>query len=100
MYNYTYTGGLLAYGHEETVYNDPTFVNNLLVNYKDFGSTQGWSGGTLYHILYPAFTGDNAASYSAKSYLKFTAGNYLNSGIKQSASFIPDGFQANEKYIF
>ena len=57
-------------------------------------------GGTLYHILYPAFTGDNAANYSAKSYLKFTVGNYLNSGIKQSASFIPDGFQANEKYIF
>jgi len=101
VYNYTYTDDdLLVYGHKETVYNDPTFVNNLLVNYKDFGSTQGWSGGTLYHILYPAFTGDNAANYSAKSYLKFTAGNYLNSGIKQSASFIPDGFQTNEKYIF
>ncbi len=103
VYLYSYDDGVNSpqdvYGNEETVYNDPTIVNNLLINYKDFSSTLGWSGGELYHLLYPEFTVESAANYSAKSYLQFAAGSYLNSGIKQSSSFIPNGFQKGEEYI-
>lgn len=89
----------LVYGYTETIYKDPTVVNNLLVNYQDFSSTDGWSGGILYFTLYPEFTGDNVVDYSAKSYLRFNSGNYLNNGIKESSSYIPDGIQIGEKYI-
>lgn len=103
VYLYSYDDGVNSpqdvYGNEETVYNDPTIVNNLLVNYKDFSSTLGWSGGELSHLLYPEFTAENALDYSAKSYLQFAAGSYLNSGIQQSSSFIPNGFQKGEEYI-
>ena len=36
-----------VYGYTETVYNQPTLVNNLLVNANNFYSTAGWSGGDL-----------------------------------------------------
>ena len=97
VYNYN---GKEVYGYQTTEYIDPTLVNNLLVNSKDFTSTNGWLGQDLIFKLYPTFDKNTEIStYNAKTYLKLE-GRVLNQGIYESFIYIPNGFQAGEKYIF
>lgn len=88
------------YGYSQTVYEDPTIVNNLITNGKEFASTTGWIGPNMQFSLYPKFTGTNVANYSAKSYLKVGASSYFNKGIQESSIYIKDGFQKGQTYIF
>ena len=103
-----YSVGDEIYGYESTEYKDATFVNSLIVNSKDFASTNGWICADNIvgpFQLYPKYTqSTDVATYSALSYLKFqaTTGNNLvyNSGLRESSSYIPNGIQNGEVYIF
>ena len=103
-----YSVGDEIYGYESTEYKDATFVNSLIVNSKDFASTNGWICADNIvgpFQLYPKYTqSTDVATYSALSYLKFqaTTGNNLvyNSGLRESSSYISNGIQNGEVYIF
>lgn len=103
-----YSAGDEIYEYESTEYKDATFVNSLIVNSKDFSSTNGWICADNIvgpFQLYPKYTqSTDVATYSALSYLKFqaTTGNNLvyNSGLRESSSYIPNGIQNGEVYIF
>lgn len=104
------------YGYVSTEYKDPTFVNNLVVNNKNFASMEGWIGTTDNIVgpfqLYPPYSEtSDIATYSAQSYLKLSAvyndqgeklsdGLIYNAGLRESSSYIPDGIQNGETYIF
>ena len=88
-----------VYGYTETVYNQPTLVNNLLVNANNFYSTAGWSGGELLFQLYPPYNADNPLDYSPSSFLRFSSGFYKNSGLQDSIQYIPNGIQYGERYL-
>lgn len=94
--------GKKLYKYITTEYNDPTTVQNLLVNSKDFKDTNGWIGEGLGWTLYPPFGKDtDIKDYNAATYLKITEGETVcNTGIKKSSMYIENGFQAGEKYIF
>ncbi len=90
------------YGFQSVEYNDPTVVNNLLVNSKNFTTTAGWDGEGLIFKLYPVYVDQTGATtLNSKSYLKLSNGKtYANLGLTQSSNFIPDGFIKGQKYIF
>ena len=97
----------IIYGYEEIQYRDPTFVNNLLINSKDFTSTEGWINNAaepLQFRLLPEFTAPSDPSdytYNAKCYLRIPdIGCVYNAGLHQSSNFLQNGFTANEQYIF
>ena len=88
------------YGYSQTEFKDATFVNNLIVNNKDFSSTSGWIGDNVVYKLHPWFNKDtDLTNYSPTSYLK-VSGTVLNQGLYESIIYIPNGFQVGEKYIF
>ena len=88
------------YGFQSVEYNDPTAVNNLFINSKDFVSTEGWEGSNLRFMLYPVYT-DASVTYESSCYLKLSASQtYSNRGVTQSSNFIPNGFTKGQKYIF
>ena len=90
------------YKYITTEYNDPTTVQNLLVNSKDFKDTNGWVGDGLGWILYPPFDDKTQIDkYNATTYLKIEDSKSIcNTGIKKSSMYIENGFQSGEKYIF
>lgn len=91
------------YEYRTTEWNDALVVNNLVVNAKDFITNEGWLGdSSLTFQLYPSYSStSDISSYNAKSYLHFSANvNFYNAGIRQSSSFIPNGFSIGETYIF
>ena len=93
----------LIYEYKTTEWNDALVVNNLVINSKDFITTEGWLGDSnLAFQLYPPYTSStNISTYSAKSYLKLTSGvNFYNAGIRQSSSYLPNGFSIGETFIF
>lgn len=95
--------GKTYWGYTQTEFKDPTYVNNLIVNNENFASLTGWSGGELQFKLYPDWTKETSLSqsYIATSHLRFASNtNYLNRGIKNSSSFIPEGFQVGDKWVF
>jgi len=102
----TYSGlisnGDEIYAYRSTEYKDPTFVNNIVVNSKDFTSTEGWIGENLTFQLYPKYeTTSDITTYSAFSYLHLIgAQNFFNNGIRQLSNFLPNGFSIGEKFIF
>ena len=90
----------IVYGYSQTEFKDATFVNNLIINNKDFSSTSGWIGDNVVYKLYPWFNKDtDLTNYSPTSYLK-VSGTVLNQGLYESIIYIPDGFQVGEKYVF
>lgn len=89
-----------VYGYSETIYKDPTSVNNLVTNSKEFASTTGWIGNNMQFTLFPKFTSQNISNYKAKSYLGVRASNYFNKGIQESSIYIKDGLQKYQVYIF
>lgn len=100
-----YSTNDVIYGYESTEYKDPTFVNSLVVNSKNFANTEGWIGTTDNIVgpfqLYPAYSNtSDISTYDAKSYLKFGVGTIYNTGLRESGSYIPDGIQNGEKYVF
>ena len=100
-----YSTNDVIYGYESTEYKDPTFVNSLVVNSKNFSNTEGWIGTTDNIVgpfqLYPAYSNtSDISTYSAKSYLKLGVGTIYNTGLRESGSYIPDGIQNGEKYVF
>ena len=71
----------LIYEYKTTEWNDALVVNNLVINSKDFITTEGWLGDSnLVFQLYPPYTSyTDISTYSAKSYLKLTSGvNFYN----------------------
>lgn len=97
--------GDVIYAYESTEYKDATFVNNLIVNSKDFSKTEGWIGINDSNVgpfqLYPAYNNtSDISTYTAKSYLKLNTGKVYNTGLRESGSYIPNGIQIGEKYIF
>lgn len=94
--------GKKLYKYITTEYNDPTTVQNLLVNSKDFKDTNGWVGDGLGWILYPPFDNETQIDkYNATTYLKIEDSKSIcNTGIKKSSMYIENGFQSGEKYIF
>lgn len=88
------------YGYDELVFNDPTMVNNLIVNNKNFAGTEGWIGDNLLFGLYPKFTSSSNLDYKANSYLHLSSGWTFNKGLRASSIYISDGFSKNETYIF
>ena len=96
---YSY-GDKTVYGYSQTEFKDATFVNNLIINNKDFSSTSGWIGDNVVYKLYPWFDKNTELTdYSPISYLK-VSGTVLNQGLYESIIYIPNGFQVGEKYIF
>lgn len=92
----------IIYQYDETVPNDPTVVNNLLVNSKDFISTEGWSGNGLVFQLYPAYTAaTDISTYNGRAFLGILSSqNVYNAGLRQSSSYIPNGLSRGEQYVF
>lgn len=102
VYVYTHNGKEI-YGIEHAEFSSPTAVVNLLVNYENFSTTQGWSGGGIGAITfgqYPLISESNISNYNPMSYLQLARpGLYLNSGIKVNLTYLPTGFQKGERYI-
>ena len=91
--------GDVIYKYTEVQYRDPTTVNNLVVNNKNFTSVAGWSGENLTFQLYPIPTVSNPLD--SHSYLKFTKNQDIyNLGLRQLSNYIPDGFSIGDSYIF
>lgn len=90
------------YKYVTTEYSDPTVVQNLVVNSKEFKDTNGWIGEGLAWTLFPPFGNDTVLEdYNATTYLKVTGGNQVfNTGIQKSSMYLENGFQKGEKYIF
>lgn len=90
------------YKYVTTEYSDPTVVQNLVVNSKEFKDTNGWIGEGLTWALFPPFNNDTILKdYNATTYLKVTGGNQVfNTGIQKSSMYLENGFQKGEKYIF
>lgn len=100
----------IIYSYQSTEYQDPTIVNNLVVNNKNFATTDGWQIANianppipLVFRIYPDYRdyvqeGGSLADYEAKSYLKLPAGIIYNSGLRELSRFAPNGFQYGEKY--
>lgn len=91
------------YGYSETEYKDPTFVNSIVAMGENFSSTSsGWSGSGLRFVLYPDWTKEETVSkdYRAVSHLGLNSNTYyLNRGVKNCQTYIPDGFQTGEKWV-
>lgn len=91
----------LIYKYTETVYNEPTIVNNLLINSNNFSSIKGWIAVNELHSilfkLYPEYNPDSI-DWSPISYLRLN-GLYRNEGLKSSIQYIPDGLKRGEQYI-
>lgn len=91
------------YGYSETEYKDPTFVNSIVAMGENFSSTSsGWSGSGLRFVLYPDWTNEKSISkdYRAVSHLGLNSNTYyLNRGVKNCQTYIPDGFQTGEKWV-
>ena len=104
VYNRIGNKNSLIYGYDSTEYKDATFVNNLFVNSKNFANTTGWLNVGSYR-LYPEYNANSAADYVANSYLFIPWYNdritkIYNAGLRESRSFIPDGMQKGDKFIF
>lgn len=91
------------HGYSETEYKDPTFVNSIVASGENFSSTSsGWSGDGLRFVLYPDWTAETTISkeYMATSHLGLRSNiYYLNRGVKNCQTYIPDGFQVGEKWV-
>lgn len=90
--------GDIIYKYTTIRYDDPTIINNLVVNSKDFSSTSGWIGTPIGFKLY---------SPSENEYLSvLTMGDsleqriYYNNGLSMQSSYIPDGISNGEQYVF
>lgn len=107
---YTDSNNNEVYGYKSIEYKDPTYVNNLLINYNNFSNLNGWyqNNGSLTYSLYPLFNStSDVTTYTASSYLRIAApytghsvSKIFNSGLYESSSFIPKGLQKGEEYIF
>lgn len=86
------------YGFQSTGFKDPTTINNIVVNPKDFVDLSGWSGSGLSLTLYPKLTESNIDNYLPTSLIRLS-GTTIND-IKQSSTYFSDGFKKGEKYIF
>ena len=98
----------VIYSYRDTKYNDPTFVTNLIINGKDFASTDGWmqQNGELLFQLYPPYDNiEHVSTYNSKSYLRVSqkttnTGYIYNSGLKDSSNYIPNGVSYGQQFIF
>lgn len=91
----------VIYGYTETQYEDLDIVHNLLVNTKNFTTTEGWTGDDLRFILWPIYDGGDITEYEGKSYLRWHKTQYIyNKGLRQLTNYIPDGFTVGDKYCF
>lgn len=98
----SFAKGDIIYGYKEIQYHDPTTVNNLIVNNKNFTSTEGWVGEDLTIQLYPQYSAQQATT--PKSYLKISQTTdqtrpLYNSGLRQLSNYIPDGLIEGKQYI-
>lgn len=93
--------GDLIYCYRTIEFKDPTVVNNLVTNNRDFTDTTGWTdtGAAVawYPILDAPSTGDYV--YSGKSYLKIT-GVASNSIQRATNNYLPEGFRKGDTFIF
>lgn len=107
----SYDEGDIIYEYRTTDCKDPTIVNNLVVNSKDFKDVTGWSGSDdLVWTLYPEYpaTGTSAdkEAWVAKSYLKIkgaTSGDAVkiyNGALQESGVYFPDGIQRGDRFVF
>lgn len=91
------------YGYSEVEYKSPTVVNSIVASGENFSaSSSGWSGGSYRSVLYPDWTKAETLTnaYTSTSHLLLEKNvNYLNRGVKNCISYIPDGFQVGDKWI-
>lgn len=91
------------YGYSEVEYKSPTVVNNIVASNKNFSADSvGWSGGSTRSVLYPDWTAATSigSGYKATSHLQLEKGvYYLNRGVKNNTSYIPNGFQIGDKWV-
>lgn len=97
------SAGNEIYGYKEIQYEDPITVNNLVVNSKDFVSTEGWVGDGLTFKLYPQYSAQQVTT--PKSYLKInktpSSGTpTYNAGLRQLSNYIPEGLVHGKQYVF
>lgn len=92
----------IIYEYITTEYKDPTVVNNLLVNYRDFTSSNGWRGQVSpAPMSYPPFSAaTDAATYTSTSFLKLTSGYVYNTGLRETLNYLPDGFAVGDRFVF
>lgn len=93
--------GDLIYCYRSVEFKDPTVVNNLVTNNRDFTDTTGWTdtGAAVawYPVLDASSTGDYV--YSGKSYLKITG--VASNSIQHAANdYLPEGFRKGDTFIF
>lgn len=86
------------YGFQSTEFKDPTTINNIVVNSKDFVDLSGWSGDGLALTLFPELTENNIDNYSPTALIRLNGD--VGNDIKQSSVYFPEGFKKGEKYIF
>lgn len=96
-----YSKGNEIYEYITTEWNDALVVSNLIVNNKDFTSTDGWSsskGGATIPKLGLYYASGNVIGNSCLGLSASTT--YFNEGIKHSTQFLPDGgLIKGERYI-
>jgi len=90
--------GDTIYGYKSVEYRDPTVVNNVITNSKNFASTNGWMGDGA-DISFKLYNPPNSDIY--ESVLQLTkGGRYYNNGLSLLSSYIPDGFANGEQFVF
>ena len=112
-----YDAGDTIYEYRATLWNGPTAVMNVVANASNFKNLEGWHNGQNKRFqLYPDFastshTGADFSNYHPKSFLRlqnsytynsatYSSIWYYNVGLTENATYIPDGIQRGEQYVF
>ena len=93
------------YGYQTVEYNDPTTVNNLLINSVNFNGVTGWGCADenpdpeFKWVPYPLVK-EQETFVPSTNYLRLAVGyTYYNLGLTQSKNYIPNGFIKGQKYV-
>ena len=96
------------YHYTTTEFENPAIVNNLMVNSSGFLNANGWVStgadkATFTTKLYPEYYG-GTTNYDPKGYLIIPkvvkSSKVRNRGLSQFLSFLPNGIQKGDKFIF
>lgn len=90
----------VIYKYEEIEYRDPTTVNNLVVNNRDFISVEGWLGQDLTFQLDGILNSTTPTIYPISCLHLSANKNVCNTGLRQLSNYIPNGVAWAETYIF
>lgn len=92
--------GDTIYKYTETKYKDPTVVNNLVFNSKNFVNTNGWHGVNSFTIDFYRPFPSSRPDYIVSRIRLYHNSTFYNEGLRMMSSYIPEGITKGEKYVF